>query len=807
MKTKTKSETTAKKSTSKKTTKKISNEASGKTLVVVESPAKAKTINKYLGKDYVVEASVGHIKDLGKFNLGIDIENNFEPKYITIRGKADVIKNLKNLASKANDVLIATDPDREGEAIAWHIAEEVKKTNSNIHRIIFNEITKSSVQKSLAEPRDIDMDVFMSQQARRVMDRIIGFKVSPFLSQALIEKTTATLSAGRVQSVAIRMICEREEEINAFEPIEYWSIGADFISENKDIVKSKLVAFDGQSIKNPEGSKKGENEEATTKIKNHLNTLHFIKNENEATGLLKRIKQQNYKISEIAKKQIKRRPSSPFTTSLLQQDASRKLGFSNKKTMMIAQKLYEGINVGAEGSVGLITYMRTDSVRISPEAVDLCRKFIAKTFGNEYVPETIPAYSSKSTNMQDAHECIRPTTIHFTPEYLKPHLEKDELSLYELIYNRFVASQMTPAVIAQTTVNISSNSLSANSTPEFTFRATGSVIVFKGFLAIYDYQVEDENEANTRLPQSLAENQKAVLDKLDPVRSATKPPARYNEASLVKSLDELGIGRPSTYAQIVSTLLDREYVDIHSKAFIPTELGFDVYKVLVDCFPDLFNIDFTARMEADLDLVADGNMTYVSLLNDFYQPFTQSLAKAEAKSKAENKGLKCELCGGDLVIKVSRRGRFLGCSNYPNCTNTKPLPSSGGKIETEKKEPVLAEGITCDLCGSPMYIREGKFGKFYGCSKYPECNGIKPFLSDLHCPKCEEGFLVERFSPKTRKKFWGCSRYPDCNYITNNEPLSEECPHCHNPMLEIRYKKVPEGYEKYKQCPKCKEKF
>ena len=813
MKTKETSKTSTKKSTTKKTTKSktaskaVTSVANGKTLVVVESPAKAKTINKYLGNKYIVEASVGHIKDLGKFNLGIDIENNFEPKYITIRGKADIIKNLKILASKANDVLIATDPDREGEAIAWHIAEEVKKTNQNIHRIIFNEITKSSIQKSLADPRDIDMDMFMSQQARRVMDRIIGFKVSPFLSQALIEKTTAVLSAGRVQSVAIRMICEREEEINDFEPIEYWSIGADFISENKDIIKSKLVVFDGKSIKNPEGSKKGGDEKETVKIKEHLNSLHFIKNEKEANELLNRIKKQNYKISEITKKQIKRKPSSPFTTSLLQQDASRKLGFSNKKTMMIAQKLYEGMNVGAEGSIGLITYMRTDSVRVSPESIDSCREFIKKNFGNDYVPETIPVYSSKSTNIQDAHECIRPTTINYTPAYLKQYLEKDELALYELIYNRFVASQMTAAVIAQTTVNISSNVLSANSNPEFTFRATGSVIVFKGFLAIYDYQIDDESEVNTRLPQGLVENQKTDLDKVEPIRSATKPPARYNEASLVKALDELGIGRPSTYAQIVSTLLEREYVEIHSKAFIPTELGIDVYKVLVDSFPDLFNIDFTAKMESDLDLVAYGNMTYVSMLNDFYKPFTQSLTNAEAKSKLENKGLKCELCGGDLVIKVSRRGRFLGCSNYPDCTNTKSLSASGGKSEAEKKEPVIAVGITCDLCGSAMYIREGKFGKFYGCSKYPECNGIKPFLSDLHCPKCNEGFLIERFSPKTRKKFWGCSRYPDCDFITNNELVMEECSHCHNPMLEIRYKKVPEGYEKYKQCPKCKANF
>ena len=789
-----------KKSAKTTTTKKssVSKNFTGKTLVVVESPAKAKTINKYLGKNYVVEASVGHIKDLGKFKLGVDIENNFQPQYITIRGKAEIIKTLKDIAATSEGVLIATDPDREGEAIAWHIAQEIKKTNLNIKRVIFNEITKNSIQKSIAEPRDINMDVFYSQQARRVMDRIIGFKISPFLSNALIEKTTATLSAGRVQSVAMRLVCEREAEINAFESIEYWMINADFISENNDTVSAKLIAFDKHQIKNPEGSKKGENEEATKQISNNLAALHYIKSEAEANNLIARIKKQNYKISDITKKQVRRKPSSPFTTSLLQQDAARKLGFSNKKTMTIAQKLYEGMNVGSDGSVGLVTYMRTDSVRVSPDAVDGCRKYISEKFGKEYLPETPPVYSSKSTNIQDAHEAIRPTTITYTPEYLRQFLDKDELALYSLIYNRFVASQMSPAVIDQTTVNISSE--------DFVFRASGSVIVFRGFLAVYDYQVDEENSNSSKLPKELAENQAAKLSETDFVQSATKPPARYNEASLVKELDELGIGRPSTYAQIVSTLLDREYVNLHSKAFIPTDIGILVNEVLVDCFPDLFNVDFTARMESDLDLVAEGNMTYVSMLGDFYAPFTTSLQSAEEKNKSENKGLKCDLCDGDLIIKVSRRGRFLGCTNYPDCTNTKPLPTSG-KAAEEKKEPEIAEGITCDDCGSPMYIREGKFGKFYGCSKYPSCSGIKQVLTNIACPLCKEGSLVERYSSKSRKKFWGCSKYPTCNFITNNEPLNEKCPLCSNPYLEVKYKKVSDGYEKYKHCPNCKEKF
>jgi DNA topoisomerase-1 len=551
-------------------------------------------------------------------------------------------------------------------------------------------------------------------------------------------------------------------------------------------------------IRIAEGSKKGENEEITKQINNNLENLHYIKSEMQANNLLEKIKEQSYKISEINKKQIRRKPSSPFTTSLLQQDASRKLGFSNKKTMTVAQRLYEGMNVGNDGTVGLITYMRTDSVRISPEAIDSCRKHIAEKFGNEYLPENPPVYTSKSTNMQDAHEAIRPTTIHYTPEYLKEFLEKDDLALYTLIYNRFVASQMSPAIIDQTTVNISGG--------DFVFRASGSVTVFRGFLAIYDYQVDDDNSNNSKLPKGLAENQMAELDKTEIVQSATKPPARYNEASLVKELDELGIGRPSTYAQIVSTLLEREYVNLQSKAFIPTELGIEVNKVLVDCFPDLFNVDFTARMESDLDLVAEGNMTYVSMLNDFYSPFTVSLNSAEEKNKAENKHIKCEICGGDLIIKVSRRGRFLGCTNYPECTNTKPLPSSGKAATVEKKEPEIAEGVTCDICGSPMYIREGKFGKFYGCTKYPECTGIKQILTQITCPQCKKGLLVERYSTKSKKKFWGCSSYPDCNYLTNNEPINEQCSKCGNPYLEFKYKKVAEGYEKYKHCPNCKDK-
>ena len=767
----------------KETKSKAVKTAAGKSLVVVESPAKAKTINKYLGSKYVVEASVGHIKDLRKFGMGVEIDNNFTPIYVTIRGKADTIKQLQKRADGANSVLIATDPDREGEAIAWHIAESLKGVNSNIKRVVFNEITKDAIKKAIATPREINDDLFQSQQARRVLDRIIGFKVSPFLSNAMLPITTATLSAGRVQSVAMRLICEREEIINAFEPIEYWVISADF-SSNGNKLSSKLIFFDGKQVKNPEGSKKDFDAE----------NYHYIKTEDEAKKLLEQIKKENYLISNITKKQIKKRPSSPFTTSLLQQDASRKLGFSNKKTMQIAQDLYEGISVGKEGVVGLITYMRTDSVRISPDATDQAREFILEKYGEQYLPDKPPVYKSKNSSVQDAHEAIRPTFVTYTPESISGYLTKEQLSLYRLIYNRFLASQMVEAKIEQTSIDISGG--------EFMFRSTGSVIVFEGYLVVYNDELSEDKEI---LPTGLSEKDAMPLNKATENGSNTKPPARYNEASLVKELDELGIGRPSTYAQIVSTILDREYVELHSKAFVPTPIGMDVNKVLIADFPDLFNVDFTANMENDLDKIASGDMTYLSLMNSFYKPFIEQLTEAENK-EGGNK-IKCELCNGDMVIKVSKRGRFLGCSNYPTCTNAKPLSSVSGEKKEEKKEPILAEGIACDKCGSEMYVRDGKYGKFYGCSKYPSCNGIKQILSPIKCLKCGKGSVVGKYSAKTKKRFWTCSEYPKCDFITNNEPLLEKCPKCDYPNMEVRYKKVPNGFQKYKSCPACKEKF
>jgi DNA topoisomerase-1 len=772
------------KTTKTKTDKATTKTATGKTLVVVESPSKAKTINKYLGNKYIVEASIGHIKDLKKFDMGIEIDNDFNPIYVTVRGKTDTIKQLKKDAEAADNVLLATDPDREGEAIAWHIADVLKDVNSDIKRVEFNEITKNAIKKAIQSPREIDNNLFQSQQARRVLDRIIGFKVSPFLSNAMLPITTATLSAGRVQSVAMRLICEREELINDFEPIEYWVINADFNTKNDDKLSSKLVSFYGKTIRNPEGSKKDFDSSA----------YHYIKSEQEANNLLEKIKEEKYFISSITKKQIKRKPSSPFTTSLLQQEASRKLGYSNKRTMQLAQDLYEGIAIGKEGVVGLITYMRTDSVRVSTEASNQAREFILNKYGIEYLPDTIPVYKSKNNVVQDAHEAIRPTFISYTPESISSYLSKEQLDLYRLIYNRFLSSQMIEARLEQTSIDITGGN--------YLFRSTGSVIVFNGYLIVYD---EDFIEDKEILPTGLSEKDAVTLLKASENGVSTKAPARYNEASLVKELDELGIGRPSTYAQIVSTLLDREYVELYNKAFVPTPIGQNVNKVLVGDFPDLFNVDFTANMENDLDKIAAGDMTYLSLMKSFYKPFEEQLTEAEKKESGNR--LKCELCGGNMMIKVSRIGRFLGCSNYPTCNNTKSLPANGGKLNEEKKPPVLVEGVLCEKCGSPMCVRKGKYSKFYGCSRYPACDGIKPIFSSIKCPKCGKGFLSERYSPKTRKKFWNCSEYPSCNFITNNEPLQEQCPKCGNPYLEQRYKKVINGFEKYKSCPVCKEKF
>ncbi|MDA3843915.1 MAG: type I DNA topoisomerase [Candidatus Kapabacteria bacterium] len=787
--TKEKAPAIKKKATTKKKTaaKKKTSTAKNKTLVIVESPSKAKTINKYLGRNYVVTASVGHIKDLVKFKLGVDVDNDFEPRYITIRGKGDIIKDMKKLAKVCKGVMIATDPDREGEAIAWHIAEVVKPFNDNVKRILFNEITKVGVKKGLEEPLEINTDLFMSQQARRVMDRLIGYQVSPFLSRAMLEKTSKALSAGRVQSVALRMLCERDAEIKDFEAIDYWNINADFFTPNKRAVTARLLSYKSDKFSNPEGSAK-----AITK--EQLDKLNYIKSAVQATDLTDMIKKEDYSISNVAKKKVSRKPAAPFTTSSLQQEASRRLGFSNRKTMSVAQKLYEGMPIGDEGTTGLITYMRTDSVRLSPESEKSARTYVEALYGKDFIPKESPVYKSKSKNIQDAHEAIRPTSLSVSPTVARQYLDKDFAALYELIFNRFLASQMSNAQFEQTSVDISGG--------YFVFRSTGTVTVFKGFLAVYEDIKENGNGKKVVLPEGLEKDKKMDLDKVESTKSQTKAPAKYNSASLVKELDELGIGRPSTYASIVGTLLEREYVETEKKTFAPTTLGLDVNNVLVKNFPKLFDVSFTANMEANLDVVAVGDKTYAGMLKEFYGPFTASLEYA--KEHGDIPEIICEECGSPMLIKVSRNGRFLGCSTYPDCRFTKPLPRP---LDEEKKEPVIAEGVECDVCGKPMYIRESRYGKFYGCSDYPKCKGIKPFTIGVKCPKCGEGDVIERVSPKNRKKFYGCSRYPDCDYISNYMPVDQHCPECDHHYLETRFKKVDDVWEKSLRCPQCKTVF
>lgn len=732
-----------------------------KKLLVVESPAKAKTINKYLGKDFVVHASVGHIKDLKTHTLSIDIKNGYQPIYQIISGKKEVINILKTAAKDCKEVYIATDPDREGEAIAWHIAEEIRNENSKIKRVLFNEITPKGIKEGLSNPRELDENLYYSQQARRVLDRLIGYKISPFVSNALVKKTEKALSAGRVQSVALRLICERELEIENFEPFTYWNIYAEFTTGN-EIVPARLVEFDGKAIKNPEGSKKPHLNETEKEFQKRISKFFYIESHSQANELVARIKQVNdFQVVKVGRKRTKKSPKPPFITSTLQQEAARRLGFPNKLTMQLAQRLYEGVSLGSEGNVGLITYMRTDSVRISEDAINSVREYILETFGEKYLPEKPNIYKSKSINVQDAHEAIRPTDIKRTPESLKKLLDKNLFKLYELIYNRFIASQMKPAEYDQTVVEIKGG--------EFLFRASGRILVFDGYLKIYqedDSEKSDENneEDKTKLP-TLEENQSLGLKNIEAKESQTSPPPRYNQASLIKELEEKGIGRPSTYATIVSTLLDRKYVVLKNKYFTPTELGREVNEILIKHFSDIFNVKFTAQMEEELDTIAEGNKKYFEVVSKYYEPLKDLLAKA--KDEENHNGVICDLCGAPMVVRVGRYGRFLGCTNYPNCKNTKPLHEV-----VEKEEPKIAEGVFCDLCGKPMIIRKSKRGEFYGCIDYPNCKGTKPIekggakskfkpipVENEKCPKCGKEMILRLGS---NGYFLSCSAYPKC---------------------------------------------
>lgn len=758
-----------------------------KKLVLVESPAKAKTINKYLGKDFIVEATIGHVRNLPKSKLGVDVENNYEPQFVNIRGKGTIIKRIKDLAAKSEKVFIATDPDREGEAIAQDIAEIINvKSNVPLYRVLFNEITKNGVMKGMKDIRSIDTNLVYSQRARRVMDRIIGYKMSPFLWRSIISSSSQNLSAGRVQSVALRLICEREEEIERFKQAEYWSILADFQSANKEQIHTKLYSISGKEVKAP--PKFDATEEELNKF---FNKHVWIQNETEAQKILDEIgKESSFTISKISKRASKRNPSPPFITSSLQAEASRVLRMKARQTMSIAQKLYEGIELGSEGLAGLITYMRTDSTRISEDIIPQVRDYIGESYGKDYVPASPNYFEKKKGNVQDAHEAIRPTSLKYTPEFVRPFLDDNSFKLYNLIWKRFVASQMASAQVDTTVVDISAG--------KFLFKAFGQTISFDGFMKIYFEAAEsasqremDEDEAkNELIPKNIAEGEKAILRNREKRQHFTKPLPRYTESTLIKELESKGIGRPSTYSMIVTTIQERGYVTVTERKLSPTMLGKRVNGVLVNNFEEIINVGFTAKMEAELDQIAQGESLYLSVMNDFYYPFVQSLKKVEESIEK----IPCDKCGQDMVIKFGRFGRFLACSNYPECKNIKSLKD----FDQEKQEPEYT-GENCPKCGNKTIFRNGKFGRFIGCEKYPDCDFIKSITLGISCPKCKDGEVSERLT-KTKKTFYGCTRYPDCDFISWQKPVITTCPECNSPYMEERYAKKK---GKYLKCPSC----
>ncbi len=736
-----------------------------KSLVVVESPAKATTINKILGKDFLVKSCMGHVRDLPPKELGVDVENDFQPRYVTIRGKGKILSELKKAAQSADTVYLATDPDREGEAIAWHVAHAIAKKDHTINRILFNEITPRAVRESITKPLELDLAKVNAQQARRVLDRLVGYEISPLLWKVI----HAGLSAGRVQSVALRLICERDGEINAFEPVEYWSIDA-LVKQAKqtdEAFKAHVIQFEGEKIS--------------------------IDNEDTANTITAALRVAEFKVKDVNKREQQRRPSPPFITSTLQQDAARRLRFSVKRTMAVAQQLYEGIEVLGEVR-GLITYMRTDSVRVADEAVVSVRQEIERMFGSEYVPDKPNQYKTKRS-AQDAHEAIRPTAVELHPEKIKDALTADQAKLYELVWKRFVASQMKPHVLNVTRVDIEADA--------YTLRATGSSTKFPGFSRLYteSKEEEDEDEAGT-VPAEIAAGEALALNDLFPEQHFTKPPPRYSEASLVKELEAKGIGRPSTYAQIISTLQDREYVDrSNGRNFIGTERGHTVNKFLVDTFPNIFDVQFTAKMEDELDRIEDGEENWVESVRRFYGSWKGFLDEANARRKElkaafqEETTVECEECGRNMVVKWGRNGRFLACPGYPQCKNTKPL---------EEDEEAATTDEICAQCESPMVVKTGRYGRFLACSAYPECRNVKPFALGIDCPEegCE-GELVEKQSRKG-KVFYGCNQYPSCKFASWDKPVKQTCPHCEAALL---YEKGSKTGTPALHCRVCETRF
>ncbi len=727
-----------------------------KALVIVESPSKAKTIQKYLGREYIVKASVGHIKDLPKSKLGVDIKKGFKPDYQLIPSKTKVIEELKKASKLVPDLYLATDPDREGEAIAWHIQEELKAKGKKIHRVLFNAITKSSIQEAIKNPQKLDADKFHAQQARRILDRLVGYQISPLLW----DKVRRGISAGRVQSVALRLVVEREAEIKAFKPVEYWTIAGRFI---------------------PTGA--GKDDEFTAKLFKVGGKDPELPNRASVDQLLKAMEKASWSVSSVEQKERSRRPTAPFITSRLQQEAARKLGFSAKKTMTLAQQLYEGVDLGDEGTHGLITYMRTDSVRIEPGALQSAREFIGERYGKDYLPSEPNFYKTKK-NAQDAHEAIRPASLEYPPEKVQSHLERDAFRLYQLIWNRFIASQMTPAVYDQTTIDIA-----ATGSPDaWTFRLTGSVIRFAGFTKVYTEGVEDgelsEDEDVLQLPE-LKEGDSLKNLGMDPDQHFTQPPPRYTDASLIRDLEEKGIGRPSTYATILSNLQDREYVEKREARYYPSELGTVVTDLLTTSFPDILNTEFTAEMEDQLDEIEEGKKDWVKILSQFWKPFEKTLESAKKHMKNVKRqevptDIKCEKCNHTMVIKWGKMGSFLACSNYPECKNTQDFKKDDqGKIIVVPKEFTDKK---CKKCGNLLVVKNGKFGKFFACSDYPNCKYTEAVTLGIACPICQIGEIAQKQS-RYRRVFYSCNRWPDCNFALWDKPIEKPCPQCKFPLL------------------------
>lgn len=715
----------------------------GKHLVVVESPAKAKTIERILGPDYKVMASMGHLRDLPKRTMGVDIENGFTPEYVNSTDRANVIKDLQKAANQCCDILLATDPDREGEAISWHLSKLLDVNPEDKVRIAFHEITPPAIREAIQDPEPIDLDRVDAQQARRVLDRLVGYKLSPWLWRQVYRG----LSAGRVQSVATRLICEREEEIRAFVPVEYWSIEAMYKTEKKESFKAKLTQIDGKDAE-----------------------LH---NGEETDAAVKGIEGKEAEVTAVTKSRKQRKTKPPYTTSTMQQDAVNKLNFSSKKTMMLAQNLYEGVEIPEHGHVGLITYMRTDSTRISDEMIKQVRPYISETYGEDYLPAK-PNVFSKSKEAQDAHEAIRPTSLSFPPSALSGILSRDQLRLYTLIWNRFIASQMAPQIQQSTSATLQCGI--------YTLKATGVHVLFDGFTIMQPSKKKDSEESDFLPPLQKGDIVKNT--KVNGEQHFTAPPPRYTEASLIKTLEEKGIGRPSTYAPILDTIQKRRYVTKENKQFVPTEVGFKVTELLKKYFEGIINVDFTANLENWLDKIAEGKATYKKVMTDFYKVFAAELASANVeaeKDKKENQEVSdvtCEKCGAKMIVKMGRYGKYLACPNYPNCKNIKPYSLAEG--------PEEVSDVKCDACGTLMVYRTGPYGRYLKC---PSCGANKAIVIDtgIVCPKCHEGHMVQRRSHRGRI-FYGCSRYPKCDMALWNEPINQFCETCGAIMTKKTYK-------------------